>query len=124
MGAVHTHLDVGQQLHGILDLIDQHRRRIALHEQGGILLGEIAHIRIVQRHILPVRPHQLLQQRGLSDLTGTCHQQDREHLGQLQYGRLCGACDIHKGEASFLANQNYSFIIVKLYLEVNEIWLF
>ena len=123
VGAVHTHFDVRQQLRGILDLVDQHRRRIALHEQGGVLLGKIAHIRIVQRHILPVRPHQLLQQRGLSNLPGACHQQDREHLGQLPHGRLCGSCDIHVG-ASFLTNQKYSFIIVGLYLKVNKIRLF
>ena len=68
--AVHIYLDVGQQLRGILKYIDQHWRRIALHEQGRVLLCEIAHIRIIQGHILPVRPHQLLQQRGLPNLPG------------------------------------------------------
>ena len=46
-------LDIGEQFGGILDLVDQHRRRKALHEQGRVAFGKGEHQRVVQGDVGP-----------------------------------------------------------------------
>lgn len=37
------HFDIGEQFGGVLDLIDQHRRRKPLHEEGRVAFGKGKH---------------------------------------------------------------------------------
>ena len=67
---VHRHLDQGQKLGCILDLVDQYGRLKALQEQGRIGLGRLAKCGVVQRGVATVFSGQPLQARGLADLPG------------------------------------------------------
>ena len=66
--AVRAHFDVRQQLCGVLDFVDEHRRCVALHEKRGVVFSEISYVGVVQRYIFSLRTHELLQQGSLAYL--------------------------------------------------------
>jgi hypothetical protein len=78
--AIDSHLDVWPQLGRLLNLVDQHRRLEALQKERGIRLGKRSRGRIVQRDVIAVLLGQVLEQRGVADLSRSGQEQDRELL--------------------------------------------
>lgn len=72
------HLDIGEQFRGVLDLVDQHRRRKTLHEQGRVAFGKGKYQRIVQGDIGSLRFAYMAQKGCFADLAGAGDQQYRE----------------------------------------------
>ena len=94
----------------ILNLVDKDRRRIPLHKQRRVALREIPHVGVVQRHILALWPHQLLQKGSLAHLPWPCHQKDGKHARQPQHSLLYSALYI-QGRHPSMAILNSYFII-------------
>ena len=111
---IYIYLDVGQQLGGILDFINEDWRGVTLHEQRRVMLGEIAHVRVIQRDILALRGGQVLEQGCFPYLPGACHQQDRKHGGNPEHGILNGSFDVHMGSLLSIPQKTTDFDYSKL----------
>ena len=93
--AVGSHLDVRQELGRVLNFINEHGRREALHEQRRVRLGEAEHQRIVQSHIGAPCLAEVSQEGGLANLSRSGQQDDWELLGCPGDVRFECSWDIH-----------------------------
>ena len=80
IGGVYLHLQVGQYLWSVLNLVNENRKLQILHEKAGIGRRHFAAQRIVKAHISlnSGRLHHLPKQRCLSDLSRSSDQDNRK----------------------------------------------
>ena len=68
--SVHLHLDMRQQFRGILDLVNQQRRREPLEKESRVLIGQGPDQRIIQGDVSPVFFREVPQERRFAYLPG------------------------------------------------------
>lgn len=122
---VDVNLDVGEQLRGVLDLVDEHRGLVKLNKQGGLVLRHIPLDEIVQRHIPATKVfllRELSQHSRLSGLTRTGQKDRGISAAQRQYARFQVSADIvHKSPPGCLsADFVFNCIIAEKRARVNR----
>ena len=65
---INGNFNIGEELGRILHLVNEHRQIVHLQKEGGICLGQLALLHIIQRHIISLRRHQPAEHRRLSHL--------------------------------------------------------
>lgn len=97
---VDVDFDIGEQLQGVLHLVDQHRWLVKLQKQGGIVLRHVPLGKVVQRHVLAADIlffRQFPQHGRFACLPGTGQQDRRVGAAQLQNAAFHMSADVfHK----------------------------
>lgn len=52
---INGNFNIGEELGRILHLVNEHRQIVHLQKEGGICLGQLALLHIIQRHIISLR---------------------------------------------------------------------
>ena len=93
--SVYLHLDMRQQFRGVLDLVNQKRRREPLEEESRILFGQGPDQGVIQGDVSSVFFREMPQERRFTYLPGSCDQQDRELFRRRKEERYNGTGNIH-----------------------------
>lgn len=98
---VDDHLDIRKKLGGLLYLVNQNRRTIALQEKRRIFLRRLQNCRVVKRYVNSVDTalglflHQMLEHSRLADLPRSGHGNYFEVLGIASHQRFKRSFDVH-----------------------------
>ena len=102
VGSISPGLEVGEQVRRVLNLVDNHRRRIGLQEEPGILQRQGAGGEVVQGYVgafLLLLRSEMAQHRRLAYLSGARQQDDRKGGGETLHCALCQTGDVHEAPA-------------------------
>ena len=93
---VGIHLDIGEQLWGVLHLVNQNRRLVQLQKQLRVIFCQRPLVQIIQRYIAAgTALHKLFQHGRFANLSRTRHKNDRVFLRDLLYDLFKTSSDIH-----------------------------
>ena len=106
-------LDVAQERRCILDLVEDHRRRVVAQEPDGIRERALPDVEVLQRDVA-VRGSVLAPEEGrLARLPGAAHEHRRKGLDRLGEEPGERALEVH-GPRIALANRKFNFRFAKL----------